>query len=394
MKHHHIPLACLALFSAAAVADNPQPPNDLGTKNADTPEAPSPGSAAVLLLAPFPTVNEELRRAASAPSLRMQFHGSTPAELAAWQREFSAKLRELIGPHSPPKQWNVTTLSQHEFPDYTHQELQLEADATPSLPLYILRPKRTDLKRFPVVLCLHGHGEFGHQPVAGVDDTSAQQQEIRSANYDYGRQLVREGYLAVVPCFTPFGRRLDTSTRKSKTDPCAVEFVRLMFLGRTLLGENLRDAMWALDYATTRADARADRIGCVGLSYGGRMTRIVSALDPRVRVAVVSGALNVFQERIQGAGFACGAQVIPGLLEFGDTPEIGSLIAPRPAIWEAGRKNPMAVAGWLEKASERIQRAYAAAGKPENLQVHRFDGGHVWNGETALPLLAKILKEK
>jgi dienelactone hydrolase len=195
-----------------------------------------------------------------------------------------------------------------------------------------------------------------------------------------------------VPCFTPFGRRLDPKQRASRTDACAVEFVRLMMLGRTLVGENLRDAMWALDYAATRPDARADRVGCVGLSYGGRMTMIVTALDPRIKVAVVSGALNVFQERIQGAGWSCGAQVIPGLLEIGDTPEIGSLIAPRPAIWEAGRNDALIVAGWQEQAVERMQRAYAAAGKPENFQVHRFDGGHVWNGETAIPLLAKVLK--
>ena len=89
-----------------------------------------------------------------------------------------------------------------------------------------------------------------------------------------------------------------------------------MMFGRTLLGDNLRDAMWALDYASTLPDARADRVGCVGLSYGGRMTMVVSALDPRIRVAVISGALNVFQERVQGSGYSCGAQVIPGLLRF------------------------------------------------------------------------------
>ena len=121
---------------------------------------------------------------------------------------------------------------------------------------------------------------------------------------------------------------------------------------------------------------------------------MVAALDSRVRVAVISGALNVFQERIQNAGYSCGAQVIPGLLQFGDTPEIGSLIAPRPTIWEVGRKDPLAVGGWVENAAERLQRAYAAAGKTSNFQVHHFDGGHVWNGETALPLLARILKEE
>ena len=344
-------------------------------------------------LVKLPTVHEEILRALDAAPLKLQFRGSAAAELAAWQREFGSKLSELIGPHTPPKQWKVRTLSKREFPDHTREELLLEADATPALPLYVLRPKTSSEKRFPIVLCLHGHGEFGHDPVAGVDDTPALKDEIRKMNYDYGRKLVREGYLAVVPCFTPFGRRLDAKTRAGRTDPCAIEFVRLMYLGRTVLGENLRDAMWALDYATARSDARADRVGCVGLSYGGRMTMVVTALDPRVRVAVISGALNVFQERMQGAGASCGSQVIPSLLEFGDTPEIGSLIAPRPVIWEAGRQDALMVPGWLEKATARIQRAYAAAGKPENFAVHRFDGGHAWNGETAIPLLTKVLKE-
>jgi dienelactone hydrolase len=243
------------------------------------------------------------------------------------------------------------------------------------------------------VLCLHGHGSFGHDSVAGVDDTPERQKEIQEANYDYGRQLVREGYLAVVPCFTPFGRRLDPVLRDGHTDPCAVEFLRLQILGRTLIGENMRDALWALDYAATREDARADRIGCVGLSYGGRMTMMVAALDPRVRVAVMAGALNMFQERIREA-YSCGAQVIPGLLAYGDTPEIASLIAPRPALWEVGRKDSLAPPAWADKAAERIERAYAAAGQSENLQVCRFDGGRVWNEELALPLLAKVLKDE
>ncbi|HWE97881.1 MAG TPA: alpha/beta hydrolase family protein [Tepidisphaeraceae bacterium] len=341
----------------------------------------------------LPTVNEEIRRAAAAAPLTMQFHGTTPAQLAAWQKEFSTKLGELIGPHTPPKVWTVKVLSTRTLADHTREELLLEADGTPSLPLYVLRPISTTQTRFPIVLCLHGHGGYGHDAVAGVDDTPELKRAIQSCNYDYGRQLVREGYLAVCPCFTPFGRRLGGKQREG-ANPCAVEFVRLMYLGRTLLGENLRDAMWALDYVSTRPDARPDRIGCVGLSYGGRMTMVVAALDPRVKVAVISGALNVFQERIAGAGYDCGAQVIPGLLQYGDTPEIGGLIAPRPTIWEAGRKDPLAVPGWLEKASERIGRAYTAAGVPDNFQVHRFDGGHVWNGETAIPLLAKILKEK
>ncbi|EDY18919.1 hypothetical protein CfE428DRAFT_3577 [Chthoniobacter flavus Ellin428] len=343
-------------------------------------------------LAAVPTTNDEILRATAAAPLAMQFHGSTPADLSAWQQSFAAKLNELVGPSTPPKQWTIKTLSTREFPDYTREELLLEAADTQSLPLYVLRPKRAGQTRFPILLCLHGHGDFGNDSVAGVDDTPERQKAIRQSNYDYGRQMVHEGYLAVVPCFNPFGRRCDPALRASKTDACGVEFIRLQFLGRTLIGENLRDAKWALDYACARDDARPDRIGCIGLSYGGRMTMLVTALDPRVRVAVISGALNLFQERIEESAYACGAQVIPGLLKYGDTPEIGSLIAPRPAIWEVGRRDPLIPPAWAEKAAERLQRAYNAAGMPANLQIHHHDGGHVWVGDTAVPLLAKLLK--
>ena len=48
MKRVFVLLACLAAISTAN-AEKPQPPIDLGTKNADDPTAPSPGNAAVLL---------------------------------------------------------------------------------------------------------------------------------------------------------------------------------------------------------------------------------------------------------------------------------------------------------------------------------------------------------
>jgi dienelactone hydrolase len=342
----------------------------------------------------LPTVDEETRRAAKAAGLRLVFKGRTPSELAQWQKEFSAELLKRLGPHDPPERWSTKSISRVEFPDYVREELLLNADNAPSLPLYVLKPtdSRHGAAPFPIVVALHGHGAFGHDAVVGIDDTPERAEDIRTANYDYGRQLVREGYLVVVPCMTPFGRRLDDSYRKSSTmDPCATTFVRMMLLGQTLIGANLRDVKWALSYAQTLREARPDRVGCVGLSLGGRMTMLAAALDERIRVAVVSGALNVMQERVEGH-YSCGAQVIPGLLEIGDTPEIGSLIAPRPCIWEIGSADKLVSPKWADAAKARMGNAYAAAGKLDNLQFHYFEGGHQWDGKKAVALLAKVLK--
>ena len=120
------------------------------------------------------------------------------------------------------------------------------------------------------------------------------------------------------------------------------------------------------------------------------MTMLTAAMDERIKIAVPSGALNVMQERI-GNPYSCGGQVIPGLLQYGDVPEIGSLIAPRHCIWETGSQDKLIVPGWKEKAVSRLRRAYKASGHPDRLQIHNFEGGHRWDGTTALPIIEKLL---
>ncbi len=341
--------------------------------------------------APLPTLNHTISSATKSARLTMLFEGRTPQELAAWQQRFSQKMLELIGPCAPPVRWTARTLSTATFPDFIREELLLSADGAPPLPVYLLRPAATRAEKFPVVLCLHGHGTEGHDSVAGRDDIPEVAEQIKKYNYDYARTLVRRGYVTVAPCFTPFGRRVDASIKTLQRDPCAMAFIRLAVLGRTLLAENIRDARWALSYALSRPEARADRAGCVGLSYGGRMTMMTAAFDARVKVAVISGAQNFYEERLIRDQF-CGGQVIPGMMEYGDIPEIGSLIAPRPAIWETGDADiGMDPAGKVV-IRERLERAYAAAGKPAALSFHSFKGAHVWDGTTAVPLLARELQ--
>jgi hypothetical protein len=193
-----------------------------------------------------------------------------------------------------------------------------------------------------------------------------------------------------VPCLTPFGRRLDDRAAYHGQDPCGVTFVRLQLLGKVLMAENLRDCLWALELLARHEQVDAKRLGCVGLSYGGRMTMLTTALEPRIKVAIISGALNMMQERV-GLRYGCGAQVIPGLLRYGDVPEIGSLIAPRPCVWEVGSRDEFPP-DWAEKALARLRRAYRALGAEEQLHVDRFDGGHEWSGRIGYPLLRKVLE--
>jgi dienelactone hydrolase len=334
--------------------------------------------------------DEWIRRQAAEAPLAMRFLGRTAAECHKWQAEFAAKLRSLLGPCLPPERWKTIKQDVAVLRDHRRERLLLVAEGCAPLPVYLLLPHPKLGKQAAGILAIHGHGEYGYHTVAGRDDMPGVHEAIQAANYDYGRQLVRRGYVVAVPCLSPFGPRLGNPDEYGGQDPCADTFMRLQMLGRLLIAENLRDCLWALKLLAQHDQVDSNRLGCVGLSYGGRMTMLLAALDPRIRVAVVSGALNVMQERISGR-YSCGAQIIPGLLKYGDTPEIGSLIAPRPCVWEAGSKDPLILPQWSQEMVARMARAYRALGAEERLVLDRFDGRHEWHGKVAYPLLEEVL---
>lgn len=341
---------------------------------------------------PAQSIDERIRAMADAPPLSLTFPGGTAEACREWQQRFLNVLHKCLGPTPPPAKWSIASERVVNLPDHKRRELVLRAAGLPDLPVHLLLPNNgAKAGRHPGILALHGHGAFGHDSVAGIDTTEERRAAIAAANYDYGRQLVRRGYVVAAPCFTPFGVRLGDPKAYRGEDPCGVTFIRLQLFGKVLISENLRDSLWALELLAADPEVDATRLGCVGLSYGGRMSMLASAVSDRIRVAVCSGALNVMQERVRGR-YSCGAQVIPGLLQYGDVPEIGSLIAPRPCLWEVGNKDGLMVQPWAGRAYERMQRAWAALGAADLLQIDRFEGAHRWNGEKAFPLLDQVLR--
>lgn len=338
-----------------------------------------------------PTITEWLQHSVEEAPLALRFRGSTAEECQKWQAEFGTRLRSLLGPFSPPAKWKTVVQRVTDLDDHRREELVLLADGHPPLPVYLLLPRPKAGKPRPGVLALHGHGGHGHRPVAGCDEMPGVSQAISSANYDYGRQLARRGYAVAVPCMTPFGIRLSSSKEGAgKLDSCGDTFIRMQMLGNLLIAENLRDCLWALELLARHDEVDPERLGCVGLSYGGRMTMLTAAVEPRIRVAVISGALNVMQERVSKP-YGCGAQIIPRLLQYGDVPEIASLIAPRYCLWEIGSRDALMIPKWVEEALTRIRRVYKALGAEDHLLVDRFEGGHQWNGKEAYPLLKRVL---
>jgi dienelactone hydrolase len=333
-----------------------------------------------------PKTEQTLRQEIDHAPLELRFDGKSADDLRAWQAKFKARLDASLGPYQPPKKWETIVEGREELDGFTRERLVLVADGHPRLPVYRLLPRPLPEKRCAGIVAIHGHG--GSHYVIGLTKDG---KEAGIDSNDYGRDMARRGYIVTVPVMVPFPPRTDTDVF-GKQDPCGITFLRMQLLGKLLIAENLRDCLWALELLAQDPRVDAKRLGCIGLSYGGRMTMLTTAVEPRIRVAAISGALNVMQERVSQR-YSCGAQVIPGLLKYGDVPEIGSLIAPRPVVWEVGAKDALMIPKWVDIALERMGRAYDAAGAKANLQVDRFDGGHRWNGHVAVPLIAKTLSE-
>ena len=60
----------------------------------------------------LPTVHENIRQATTDAPLKMLFKGKSPEDLVKWQSQFRGKVGELLGPHTPPAQWERERLVQ------------------------------------------------------------------------------------------------------------------------------------------------------------------------------------------------------------------------------------------------------------------------------------------
>jgi dienelactone hydrolase len=318
--------------------------------------------------------------------LKMIFGGSTQRDWSKWRNSWREKLTEILGPYPEPVPLEVVVSERVELDTHFREKVLLKADNYGAIPAYIMIPKEVEEgDRRPGILCAHGHDahNLGKAAVSGVDDERVRD-EIRLMNYDYARQLVERGYVTIVPDWRAFGERFDrTSVAR---DPCNVIQNSVSWLGYNLLTLDIHDARLVLDYLQGRPEVDDDRLGMVGLSYGGRVTTFTAALDDRIVVAVVSGALNCFVERIKSRG-SCGSQVVPGLLRYGDIPEILGLIAPRPLLIERGIDDGLLPADYFEEGYSRLRKIYEAAGAGDRLSRDDFQGGHRFNGVKALPWL-------
>ncbi|MCD6350597.1 MAG: alpha/beta fold hydrolase [Armatimonadetes bacterium] len=324
---------------------------------------------------------------------RLSFADRKSEELPQWQAELRAKVVELMHgwPEEVPLEPEVT--EEHDDGQYIRQRVLLQSEPMMAVPAWLLLPKDLQpTERRPALLALHGHGR-GKDDVVGLDHGDPDRRRgIEQHNYDYARQFALRGYVVLAPDQRNFGERRYQLDYLGHRDPCNIMMLKTELLGRNMLLSNIWDARKCLDYLQTLDFVDPQRLGAVGLSYGGTMALWVAALDERVAAACVSCYINTFAGYAIKMDNTCGVQTPPRLLEYIDEMwEIAALIAPRPLLIENGREDGGFPIAEALSQHEKIREVYEQIGAGERLEVDVFDGPHQFSGRKAFSFFARWL---
>jgi len=307
----------------------------------------------------------------------MSFQGNTQDEWAQWHEAAFDRYIELLGEFPRPVDLAPEVIYSIEEDGLIRERVVFDSEEFMSVPCVVLRPADMPADGTGrAILCSHGHGPFGKEPVAGNATTPELRANIALHHYDYGQEMARRGYLTLCPDLRVFGERSDGGDPYPGRDKCNVHFIRGMILGIYTLTLNIWDMMRCIDYLQTRPEVDPQRIGMMGLSQGGTMTTFTTAAEPRIKAADIIGYVNPWERfGINRANF-CGSQIVPGIFKWFDTHDIAGLIAPRPLLLEMGIHDTCFPIEDTLKGHAGVQRIYRAAGVEELLWSDIHPGEH------------------
>ncbi len=334
-----------------------------------------------------PHVIQYLARINAVDQQRYAFRPDYSGGVEQWQREARAELLRLLSIEKIAAQTKgfkarVELGASEELDGYTRQTGFIETEPGVRIPFYLLKPRGDGT--FPLGVFPHGHDTRGHHTTAGVHQDEAHQKEIIEGERDVAVQAVKRGYIAIAPAIRGLATDgvPDLYGRHGERD-CRSHLMHCLLAGRTAMGERVWDMQRILDWATALPEVDRSRVLMMGNSGGGMVTLYTAAVDTRVTIAVPSCAFTMATSET-GFIYHCDCNLVPGLLEFGNLPDVAGLIAPRFLLAVNGRKDTGHSATDIERAAARVRaiyRAADAAGRFEHRwgqEGHRFYSALTW----------------
>jgi dienelactone hydrolase len=192
-----------------------------------------------------------------------------------------------------------------------------------------------------------------------------------------GLALAREGYVVVCPDALGFGER----EKGYKNKGGALErflFLKYVVEGKCLAWKHILDMRRAVDLISSRPEVDPNKLGCYGHSMGSTHTWLVGPWEPRLKALVGNCCLPTYAGIHRTQILHCFPNFIPGLYQYGDTPDIAALIAPRALHLNLGDQDGGTPIDEAREGIGRIEKAYQAAHAEKNFSYFiEANTGHV-----------------
>jgi len=321
------------------------------------------------------------------------YDGQTGDAFDAWQTAFRSDLRRALG-HETIADAGVAApvperTDRESCDGYERQRWTIRTETGLRVPFYLLVPDNVD-PPYPVAIVAHGHGDAGKELVVGRATTAEQRRQIDEDERDMAVQAVERGYAALAPDMRAMGELSNPADAERGYRTCHTMQLHAQLFGRSLLGDRVWDVTRLLDFVEDRESLDADRIALVGHSGGGAVALFAAAIDGRVDVVAPSSYVCSFEESIAAIDH-CECNYLPGILTLGELWDVAGLVAPRPFVAVAGREDRIFPLSGVERAFDRLEEIYEAAGATGRCELYVGDGGHRFYADGVWPFVDEQL---
>jgi dienelactone hydrolase len=348
----------------------------------------------------YPFIKQQQQRTRQS----LAFLNRRPRDLEAWKAEARAKVFEQLAYQPEPCDPKPQILERVDRGDYIRERVMFHTAPEVEVPAFVLIPKHATFPA-PAVVALHDHGGFYYYGKEKIVETENEHPILSDYRRDYygGQsfpvQLARRGYVVIAIDMFYFGERrlvLDEDIEKGtndrrKVEPAAtIEKINerngeaegmvlrdILAAGFTWAGVLVWDDIRTVDYLVTRPEVDPKRLACTGLSIGGYRTNFLAGLDGRIKAACVAGWMTSLRHLFpRYERYTMPSSAVPGLLDYLDYPDVGSLTLPNPLMVVHGWRDELFPPEGVRAAFENLTRCYEAIGRPEHFQTVTFDGPH------------------
>ncbi len=288
--------------------------------------------------------------------------------------EFKQKLLAGLGGDWPaPPELNVKLRDTIQQDGYRIESLTYEAEPGDPIPAMLLIPDMVSPAHpAPAVAVWHQHaGQYhlGKSEPAGL---------AGNPMHHTGAALAKEGYVVLCPDALCFEERQDPTGKLKAGNYERFEFLRYVVDGKCMAWKNILDMQRAIDFLQSRPEVIDEKIGCYGHSMGSTHTWLIGPWEPRIKCLVGNCCLPTYKGIHREHMLHCFPNFIPGIYEFGDTPDIAALIAPRPLHMNFGELDVGSPIDEVRRGVKIIANNYAAMNAETNFSYYIEEGaGHV-----------------